>query len=214
MAKKSVLAIGLEPALAEPAILRQTSPDLIRSYITSQLERLRKAGYDVESCLIDLGETAEGVVTGVLKAKEFDCVMIGAGLRSPPSPLLLFERIRKNSQSGAYVGARGKDMFQQHAGRYPRGGAALDLTPVLPSLDGTCERRKAAGLWFRRATRQSSASILPRVLAPSVPSRRTKAMGAAIPSRSRARRCQGFHNGHPLRLLEGTERTSCGVCMV
>jgi hypothetical protein len=93
MAKKSVLAIGLEPALAEPAILRQTSPDLIRSYITSQLERLRKAGYDVESCLIDLGETAEGVVTGVLKAKEFDCVMIGAGLRSPPSPLLLFERI-------------------------------------------------------------------------------------------------------------------------
>jgi hypothetical protein len=45
------------------------------------------------SCLVDAGETAERVVAAALKAKNFDCVVIGAGLRLPPAQLLLFETI-------------------------------------------------------------------------------------------------------------------------
>jgi len=45
------------------------------------------------SCLIDLGETAEGVAAQVLKSNIFNCVVTGAGLRQPPSQLLLFEKI-------------------------------------------------------------------------------------------------------------------------
>jgi hypothetical protein len=33
------------------------TPELIRNYIDAQIERLRALDYDVESCLIDLGET-------------------------------------------------------------------------------------------------------------------------------------------------------------
>ncbi|MFL5242470.1 MAG: hypothetical protein ACJ8FY_10215, partial [Gemmataceae bacterium] len=49
-------------------------------------------GYEVDSCLVDLGETAEAVILQALASRPFDCVMIGAGLRAPPN-LLLFERL-------------------------------------------------------------------------------------------------------------------------
>jgi hypothetical protein len=57
MAKKSVLAVGIEPSLADYTMLPGLTPELIRNYIDAQIERLRALDYDVESCLIDLGET-------------------------------------------------------------------------------------------------------------------------------------------------------------
>jgi hypothetical protein len=93
MTKKSVLAIGIEPAFADFAAFPQFTSELIRSYIDAQIEQLRALGFDAESCLIDLGETAEEVTATALKANSFDCVVIGAGLREPAPRLLLFERI-------------------------------------------------------------------------------------------------------------------------
>ena len=69
------------------------TPELVKSYIDAQIEKLDQSGYVPETCLIDLGETAEAVVTRALKSRQFDCVVIGAGLRQPPSQLLLFERV-------------------------------------------------------------------------------------------------------------------------
>ena len=93
MAKKSVLAIGIDPALVDFTALPQFTPEMFRSYIDAQIERVRGMGYDVTSCLIDLGDTAEAVAAEALKSRDFDCVLIGAGLRQPPERLLLFERI-------------------------------------------------------------------------------------------------------------------------
>jgi hypothetical protein len=93
MAKKTVLAIGIEPALADYTMLPGLTPELIRSYIDAQISQLSALGYDVESCLIDLGETAEQVVTAALQSRKFDCIVIGAGLRLPPPRLPLFEMV-------------------------------------------------------------------------------------------------------------------------
>lgn len=93
MAKKSVLAIGIDPAFVDYTALPQFTPQMFRSYIDAQIERMRGMGYDVTSCLIDLGDTAEAVSAQALKSRDFDCVLIGAGLRQPPERLLLFERI-------------------------------------------------------------------------------------------------------------------------
>lgn len=93
MTKKSVLAIGIDPAFADFTAFPQLTPELIRSHIDAQIERLRALGYDAESCLIDLGETASAVATAALASGRFDCVVIGAGLREPPERLLLFETI-------------------------------------------------------------------------------------------------------------------------
>ena len=93
MARKAVLAIGIDPALVDFSAFPNLTPELVRSYIDAQVERVRGLGLDVESCLIDLGETAQDVATKALRSRPFDCVVIGAGLREPPPRLLLFEKI-------------------------------------------------------------------------------------------------------------------------
>jgi hypothetical protein len=93
MARKSVLAIGIDPAFADFTTLPGLTPELVRHHIDAELERVRAAGFDVESCLIDLGETAEKKAAAALRSKTFDCVVIGAGLREPVDCLLLFEMV-------------------------------------------------------------------------------------------------------------------------
>ncbi len=90
--RKAVLALGLDPAFADFTRFPDLAPDLISAFIDSQLERLRSLGYDVDSCLVDLGDTAEAVTAQHLRSRHFDCVVIGAGLRDPKH-LMLFEKL-------------------------------------------------------------------------------------------------------------------------
>jgi hypothetical protein len=94
----SVLVIGFEPSL-----LDFSSPDLaafpdltaarILQALAADQASLQALGYDVELCLIDLGETAETIVRERLRAKPYDCILIGAGVRTGASHFLLFERL-------------------------------------------------------------------------------------------------------------------------
>ena len=93
MVKKSVLAIGIEPALVDFSAFPGLTVELVRNYIEAQIAQLRALGFNAESCLIDLGETAEAVAAQALRSKHPDCVVIGAGLREPAPRLLLFEKI-------------------------------------------------------------------------------------------------------------------------
>jgi hypothetical protein len=90
---KRVLAIGIDPVFVDFTAMPQFTPEMFRNFIDTQLDRVRASGYDVTSCLIDLGDTAEGVTAQALKSGQFDCVLIGAGLRQPGERLLLFEKI-------------------------------------------------------------------------------------------------------------------------
>jgi hypothetical protein len=90
---RAVFAIGIDPALLDFSGHPQLTSELVRSYIDAELQRLREQGYDVTSCLIDLGETAEQVAAAALASGRFDCVVIGAGLRVPPERMLLFEKV-------------------------------------------------------------------------------------------------------------------------
>ncbi len=93
MTKKTVLAIGLDPVHVDFAAMPGLTPDLVRRFIDAEIERVRAAGFDVVSCLTDLGETAEQTVRAALDDQAFDCVVFGAGMRTPPERLLLFETI-------------------------------------------------------------------------------------------------------------------------
>jgi hypothetical protein len=61
MTKKTVLAIGIDPSLVDFSAFPGLTLELVRNFIETQIAKLRAQGYDVESCLIDLGETAEAV---------------------------------------------------------------------------------------------------------------------------------------------------------
>lgn len=93
MAMKTVLALGIDPAVVDVSRFPGLTRDLMRNHIEAELQRLRDEGYGVVPCLIDFGATAEQVTAAALASREFDCVMIGAGLRQPPEHLLLFEKI-------------------------------------------------------------------------------------------------------------------------
>jgi hypothetical protein len=88
----AVLALGLDPKFVELPNNPEFTPDIVRAYIEAELERLRSLGYTVQSCLVDLGDTAEAMASQHLRSQSFDCVMIGAGLRAPDK-LRLFEKL-------------------------------------------------------------------------------------------------------------------------
>jgi hypothetical protein len=95
--KRSVLIVGIDPALIDfssPDFAPQNlSADRVLSALRADSERLDGLGYDVDSCLTDFGETAERLVQDTLRAKRYDCVMIGGGIRLIPSSFLLFEKL-------------------------------------------------------------------------------------------------------------------------
>src|SRR5205807_2339799 len=61
--------------------------------LKGQEQQLQKLGFNVTMCLVDLGQTAEKTARSALLEKQFDVVLIGAGVRTPPPHLALFERL-------------------------------------------------------------------------------------------------------------------------
>lgn len=96
--RKSIVIIGLDPSLID-----FSSPDFaafpgltaekVLEGITLAEEALKALGYDAQHCLIDFGQTAESVVTTELQKQQFDCILIGAGVRVVPSNFILFEKL-------------------------------------------------------------------------------------------------------------------------
>jgi len=90
---KSVLIIGFEPTLLDYS----TIPDLDAAKVMGQLKadeaHLQGLGYEVDFCLTDLGETAGAFVLDRLRRKQFDCIVIGAGVRTIPKYFILFEKL-------------------------------------------------------------------------------------------------------------------------
>ena len=95
MAKKKVLGIGIDPKLIDVNLATTTGWDASRVQAAAQnaIGRLMDLGYEVQSCFVDLGETAESVVSDTLSREKFDCIMIGAGVRILPQHTVLFEKI-------------------------------------------------------------------------------------------------------------------------
>jgi hypothetical protein len=91
---KKVLLIGLEPKFVDYASLpmRLDEPTL-RAGLAADVQRLRDLGYKADWLLIDRGETAEAVASAALQSNTFDCVLIGAGIRTVAPLFLLFEKL-------------------------------------------------------------------------------------------------------------------------
>ena len=96
--KKSVLVIGVQPTLidfSDPDYAAYPGMDaakVLAGLIASE-NSLTERGYDVQMCLTDFGETAESVVRVQLEQKRFDCIVIGAGIRTIAGSFLLFEKL-------------------------------------------------------------------------------------------------------------------------
>ena len=95
IAKKKVLFLGIDPKLIDVNLATTTGWDANRVKAAAQeaKNKLTEVGYEVQNCLVDLGETAESAVSDTLSREKFDCIMIGAGVRLVPQHTVLFEKI-------------------------------------------------------------------------------------------------------------------------
>jgi len=96
--KKSVLVIGVQPALmdfSDPDYAAYPGMDAAKvlAGLKASEDSLTERGYYVQMCLTDFGETAEAVVRDQLEQKQFDCIVIGAGIRTIAGNFLLFEKL-------------------------------------------------------------------------------------------------------------------------
>ena len=98
MTEVSVMMVGLQPDLidySDPAYAAfpGMTAEKVMAGLNADQARLRSLGYDTSLCLVDFGETAEGVLREKLGAKSVDCVMIGAGGRLIAKNTALFEKL-------------------------------------------------------------------------------------------------------------------------
>jgi hypothetical protein len=93
MTKTQVLVIGLEPTLVDFSTMPDMNAGKVRAGLEADRAKLAALGYEAELCLTDLGQTAADVVARKLSERPFDCVVIGAGIRTLPAYFLLFEQL-------------------------------------------------------------------------------------------------------------------------
>ncbi len=92
-AGKSVLVIGFEPTLLDYSTIPNLDAAKVLALLKADEAHLRGLGYEVELCLTDLGKTAEAFVRDRLRQKQFDCILVGAGVRTIPKYFILFEKL-------------------------------------------------------------------------------------------------------------------------
>jgi len=93
---KRVLLVGLDPAtvdFSDPALPPGMSAEKIHAGIKLALADMTGRGWVVENCFINPDDTAVPAVERRLVGSHYDCVVIGAGVRLPPSRLAVFEAV-------------------------------------------------------------------------------------------------------------------------
>ncbi len=93
MSSKKVLLIGFDPAVVDFSKWPGLTAEKLLAALEGDRAILAEAGYDARLCFVDLGDTAESTVQQALSETAFDCVLIGAGVRTSEEHFLLFEKL-------------------------------------------------------------------------------------------------------------------------
>lgn len=93
---KKILIIGMNPFTLDfslPGFLPGMTAEKVETGINADLEKLKAMGYDPKKFWIDNGDTDQSKLANELNTTKFDGVVIGAGIRIPPSNFILLEKI-------------------------------------------------------------------------------------------------------------------------
>jgi hypothetical protein len=93
---KGVVLIGYDPATvdySDPALPPGMNAEKIHAGVKLALADIAGRGWHAENCFIKPDETAVPTIERCLADSAYDCVVIGAGVRLPPSRLGVFEAV-------------------------------------------------------------------------------------------------------------------------
>ncbi|MEL6769299.1 MAG: hypothetical protein AAFP17_19135 [Pseudomonadota bacterium] len=96
-----VLMIGLKSSAVDFEKWPQLSVEKLEAAFVQVLGEVREAGYDAAWCLVGTGASAADDVTAALERHAPDIVLVGAGVRTDPDHLHLFETILNISRERA-----------------------------------------------------------------------------------------------------------------
>ena len=91
-----VLFVGEDPEtvdFSDPALPPGMSVEKVRAGIEVAMKQFAARGWEADVGLIRPDETAGPTVGRLLGSKRYDCVVIGGGVRLPPSRLPIFEAV-------------------------------------------------------------------------------------------------------------------------
>lgn len=88
-----VLLIGVDTTKLKDTGVTEFDSATIRKEAEDALQTLLSLGYDAKWHLIDVKSNISQTLTDELKLNDYDCIMVGAGIRRRPETLNLFELI-------------------------------------------------------------------------------------------------------------------------
>ena len=91
-----ILLLGLDPEtvdFSDPALPPGMTAEKVHAGMEVALKQFAERGWEGEVGLFRPDESAGPTIERQLRSKNYDCVVIGAGVRLPPRSLRLFERV-------------------------------------------------------------------------------------------------------------------------
>jgi len=82
--RNKVLMVGLDPAEIDLERWPHMTDKELKAAMHGEAEKLRNEGYEPTICFVD-PKTAEKTIEGMLSTVNFDCILIGAGVRADPT---------------------------------------------------------------------------------------------------------------------------------
>tara|TARA_R110002049_G_scaffold48815_1_gene140243 strand:- start:370 stop:741 length:372 start_codon:yes stop_codon:yes gene_type:complete len=93
MSGKNVLLIGLDPDVVNYERWPGLTADKLVKGFQADAAKFKALGHEASVCFVDHGQTAEATVGEALSKASYDCILIGAGVRTDPDEFLLFEKL-------------------------------------------------------------------------------------------------------------------------
>ena len=93
---KRILLVGYDPEtvdFSDPALPPGMTAEKVHAGIAVTMKQFAERGWEVDVSFIRPDETAGPTVEGQLTSTNYDCVVIGAGVRLPPRRLAIFEAV-------------------------------------------------------------------------------------------------------------------------
>ena len=91
--KTKVLLVGWDPDVVDYSKWPGLTPEKLRAGLEGDRDKLNALGYEAKLGLLNNADTASDRVIDLLSDKTFDCVLIGAGVRTINEYILLFESL-------------------------------------------------------------------------------------------------------------------------
>jgi hypothetical protein len=89
--KKKILLIGWDPKVGDYSKWPDLNAEKLGATLEAEKANIISQGYDVKWCFVTHADSAADDVNKELENENYDCVLIGAGVRINPDAFIVFE---------------------------------------------------------------------------------------------------------------------------